>query len=367
MTEQPRSTIPVAIPQYRKEIRQETLKTVAKMLSDFYRSNQKPITPQELKEKTFTQVKEMDYVAGSKATSENEYKQIMHNLLLQFQQKLSQHSQQQEEQMDPLMMATIMINSLPELRSFMEQTEFIGPHDLSLLRQLIQFIESIPVTQFGPQIAQSDQIQTVKLYYERLFFPIKQTIRKQTAANAANNGMNAQNSSSSTTSLMMSPQYSPMPLSLPPTTASSIAGTMQNNSGSLNQQTLSISSNMHNIDQHRMPSPMQLQQQQSHVPHQTRSPQQKLSNSPASRSNSRNSQQQLTASQSASHNNVNEMSPQRKTSNQTQPQSQIPQSQLQQNLPQGRALSGEQLIKQLFVNIRTDCAVFYSTPHPPHF
>jgi hypothetical protein len=33
----------------------------------------------------------------------------------------------------------------------------------------------------------------------------------------------------------------------------------------------------------------------------------------------------------------------------------------------GSKVERELQIRKLFVSVRADCAVFYSTPHPPHF
>jgi hypothetical protein len=35
--------------------------------------------------------------------------------------------------------------------------------------------------------------------------------------------------------------------------------------------------------------------------------------------------------------------------------------------PEHGAATPEAQLRQLFTYVRTDCAVFYSTPHPPHF
>ena len=156
-------------PLYRREIRQDALKKVARLLSDYYQSINEDIHPNELKTEILNKVKEFDKIAGQEARDEKDYSAMMTNQINMFQDSLLNKRREISSGTDPLMMATVMINYLPKLQDFAEHTVFLK-NDEKIIQQLIQFIKSIPSNNYGVHINKSDQIDAVKQYYEKIIY-----------------------------------------------------------------------------------------------------------------------------------------------------------------------------------------------------
>jgi hypothetical protein len=226
----------------------------------------------------------MDRVCWGENLSESEYRKRMENEVTRFVQACHAHSvpaptSGTPEPTDASRMAQIMIGYLPHLSTFRQETDFIGPHDLNLLEQLITFITNL---QHAPSLTQPNIAGQIPVYYQRLFLPIKEQIEKQTTPSRAPAGAGVPMSNSMQT---MVPPTPPPPPQKP----------------------------------QRLPAPAPVQ----HPPPPPPTPPPPLPPSPQA----------------------------------------APPVQQQQTTQ----LEREAQLRKLFVSVRTDCAVFYSTPHPPHF
>ena len=414
--------------QIQQDIRKNALKKVARLLNDYYQSIQQAVTQEDLKKETFSIVKEMDQIATKEARDEADYNAIMNNQYNIYKQHLT-NKRKEITATDPVMMATVMINSLQKLQDFMDHTEF-QPHDFQLIQQLIQFIKSIPSDNFGVHISQADQIEAIKVYYEKLFIPIQKTIENQqqqfsnpmmqAQQNANQNQMAANQQQQMMQQMiqqgmqppvqqpmqqpmqqlmqqqqqMQHPQITPsmsqqipspnqdintIPRQMPvpnPQNPMSNALQPQPSQGQKHpglsvpmqpqvqaqQSSQQMQQQIQQIQIQQQPSAQQLQQVQQHQ--NPRSPQQKTRTPHPMTATSPQMMQQVQQQQQQMHGMnmpVNQMQP---------PQPIQPQAPPSQHPMQGRQqapVDNSEIIKQLFQNVRGDCAVFYSTPHPPHF
>ena len=363
-----------------EKIRKNAMIRVCNLLYNYYTSINKQVNQSDLKNETVGIVKKMDQTAKENAHNESDYNACMSNLCNKFEHELIE---KQKEVPDPVMMATVMINFLPKLQDFMDHAD-LQPHDVDYIQRLIQFIKSIPSDNFGVHINYADQIEAVKIYYEKLFIPLKKTIENQQITNQGQNISNQQQQQQQMQQLiqqqqqqqqMQRPQISqsmsqqmPSPIqgmnSIPrqmpaPTPKNSMSNALQPQPSQGQKQPRSSVP---------LQQQQQIQQQQSLQQIQRiqnpRSPQQRARN----RQVAAVSPQMMQQAQQQQQPQMNGMSMQVDPMQSPQPilpQAQPPQHQMQERQPNPREKS--ELIKQLFQSVRNDCAVFYSTPHPPHF
>jgi hypothetical protein len=280
----------------------------------------------------------MDKACWEENLTDNDYKYRMQNQIEYFQSNIETIMKQRMYQPPPppampsnsedaLAMAARMIQALDDLRQFREQTDFVGRDDLALLQQLITFIETLPLAPGGiVAITQPKQLETVTLYYNRLFLPIQQTIMKHKGFHPGPGG-----------SQPPAPleEAVPPPLQMPATPAvipRQPPVTFQPSSGT------AVGHPMHAVQAAYTPPPSQPRQQ-----------------APAAASSGRSVRgPRMSAAHAQPVAQVPGPAP-------TPPPTAAPQQ------TRSAQQTPEEFLRQLFTNVRTDCAVFYSTPHPPHF
>lgn len=411
MSEQRNKPPQAQVPQFRKDIRQKALRNIAKLLSDYYQQIKQEINQDELKNETFEIVKKMDQVSSQSTTgtlNEQEYTSKMSNQFKMYQQHFISK-----------MMATIMINNLKKIQEFTKNNyaEFL-PQDYQLINRLIQFIESIPSDKNGALITNPDQSKFVKQYYDTLFIPIQKKMEDQ--MNQSSQGQLTPNPSQQQ---MMQAQGMPtIPSQMQQMQRLQITPSMSQQIPTQNQQDLSSIPRQMPVPTipEGMAGPMQIQQpnQDQQIPGQPfqMQPQAQAQQSQAQLQQMQQMQQQMQQQiqQQQSVQNLQQIQQQQSVQNLQQQNPRSPQQkprsprsmsttppqmmqqkqqqmqgmnlpvnamqqpqQLQQPNPQPQQMpgrpqmpnsaSGTDLIKQLFQSVRADCAVFYSTPHPPHF
>lgn len=275
-----------AHPAFRRNIKVKTTSHIAEILANYYDQAGIP-NHSDIQIQAAEKAKEIDKQCWNEhgKNGESAYQQCVINKIDQYKHQLMA---QEPASLDTNSMARIMITSLQDLKDFKEHTEFIGPHDLSLLEQLIRFVEEIQHTANNIQ-SSSNQPNLVQLYYTRLFLPIKETILKRNGKIGRQQPSNYQHS-------MASPVYSshqpfpPYHSMVSPSSAHTPVMQSQ-------------------VSTDRTPTP---------VVSQTHSPR---ANTPT---------------------------------NSDQPVKQ-------------RTQTPTDTIRLLFSEVRSDCAVFYATPHTPHF
>ena len=93
------------VQQSRRAIRQQMLMNVARLYSEFYKFLERPITNEELKDKTFKKLNEMDQKAANETDNENDYKQMMNDqrdqLMNQLREELNAYRNHQSQQPNP--------------------------------------------------------------------------------------------------------------------------------------------------------------------------------------------------------------------------------------------------------------------------
>ncbi|KAK8889268.1 hypothetical protein M9Y10_034014 [Tritrichomonas musculus] len=163
---------------FRKDVKQKTLKKVARLLSDYYNLNNIPIEPNALKTQVINKVKEMDQSTNKIAKDDNDYKAIMTNQFRAYQEQLFNKQKEMNTDTNTLKMATTMLEYLPKLTKIPEcmNSQTI---DKKHLNDLIKFIQNIPHNSSGIQITNSDLADQIKLYYTKLFTPFKSQIEYQ--------------------------------------------------------------------------------------------------------------------------------------------------------------------------------------------
>jgi hypothetical protein len=323
---------------FRKTIASYAMKAVIAAMSKYWEAHpERGPPPGDLKTLAMDVVKEMDKRCWDDNMAENDYQLRMQAQIDYYMANIETIVRPQTTRVEPVVpaapihaeecaiMAARMIEAIDDLKQFREHTDFVGQDDFNLLQQLITFIENLPV---GPNglvaITQANQKDTVQLYYDRLFLPIQQTIVKQKASHAAVR--------------VPPPQEPPMQVVAPTTP--------------------SPSSGMASRQQHvgKFPSPASGVAQ---VP--ASQPFQMPSGPPRPAPTTQNGPPPTRLPKGP-----------RTASHPSQIQSQPLQPPVAPAPPpvqpsQQTKQTPEDFLRQLFTNVRTDCAVFYSTPHPPHF
>ena len=288
------------------------------------------------------------------AKSPEEYGAKMKQLFTMFEQKLNPNSSQQQTPADQYAMVQEMKEALPQIKNFKETTEFIGQNDLRLLEQLINFIEKIDLSHHSME-SLSNPKNTIKLYYDRLFIPIHKTIlKKLNQENSQNNKMQQSNSASS---MNQSPavDHSAMAARLSPQPHPQQQQQFMQQPNQPMQQTQGPPLHpLNQVPQHQPPKPsgpplQAINQQQQMKQRGARAPTQTSPIPPQQVMQPPMQQQQMHP-------------PNPPQMQQMRPQAPQPQ-QAQPDTP----LEPKKQIQMLFSQVRSECAVFYATPHPPHF
>ena len=270
-----------------KDFKKKCEEELITALKDYYNKNPNIPTPPNITEIAKTQIKKFHSNCWNDGNDKNDdqYGFCMKNNVQNFIKDFFV-SNAPNQNIDSIEMSLQMSNSLEELKTFKETTQFIGRDDLNLLNQLISFIEKLPK---NPQSFEGNinASQTISLYYTKLFLPIHNTISK-------------------------TPKNPPR---------STISPSMSNSSISPSPE----------IRNQVPPQPIQhhppIQPPPTQLPH-------------------------------------------------TPPPSIIPHQSpnLSQNIPNVHPKNNNnenfdpiKSIQNLFSQVRTECAVFYATPHPPHF
>jgi len=177
---------------------------------------------------------------------------------------------------DPAFMVRKMVDTLPELKSFKENNKFLNQNDVQLIQQLIAYVDKL-ASNPKDQVLNSN-VDTITLYYNKLFIPICNNIEKS--------------------------QKQP-----------------QKNQVSPSSSSMAVSPEPHQIQKPVQPPPNYL------------------------------------------HNSMPQTPPHHISSQPSNPQLGTPSP--MPKTPEAYDSSKE--IQKLFSQVRTECAVFYATPHPPHF
>ena len=322
----------------KKSIKENFVQQVKKILSQY--SNMS--SPTEIEKKAKQQVKAWDKECGD-AKSPEEYSTKMTKKFSLFEQQAAHQQTAQQQapmQKDPYTMVQEMKDALPRIKHFKETTKFIGQNDLRLLDQLISFIENYSNSSPESLTGSKDPI---KLYYERLFIPIHKTITKKVNNQAAQQpGQMPQ--SSSTNSMNQSPAVDP-------------TGMGQR----VPSQSHLPPGNMHQPPPSQMPTSSQgpplIPVNQMHQHQQKMAPTQ--APMPPTQPPMQIPQPPMQTRARTPPQNT-QMPPQ------MHPPQRIPQSDSQNQMADAIPEPKKQ-IQNLFSQVRSECAVFYATPHPPHF
>ena len=283
-----------------------------------------------------------------------EYSTRMTQKFSKFEQDYRQKQQMQQQnqanaaspQKDPYWMVMEMKEALPQIRNFKETTTFIGQNDMKLLDQLINFINNFANQPRENLIKEKDSI---KLYYDRLFGPIHKTIKKKLAeqsgqqqSNMAHTSPPAQMNQSPPVDHNQMGSRVPSQSHLPPSQVQ-----QQNSASQMQSQTQGPPLRPAQMQQQYQ---QKMQQMSPQPPMQTRAQRQPPNQtSPVQSQMPPSSQQQQMMHQPM----------------QRMPQ-QMQQQQQQQQAPD-TPMDPIRQIQMLFTQVRSECAVFYATPHPPHF
>ena len=246
-------------------------------------------------------------------------------------------------------MVAEMQNALGDIQHFKDTTQFIGQNDLMLLTQLISFINSCK--QKDPMTIRTDQKtkDQIQLYYERLFIPIHKTIMKKNASVQSpppSSSMSSMNQSPAPVNEhggvmpripsqpdMQTPPQGPPPPPLVPIGATKIMPPPSTQPG-MSQ----IPPSIQPIGRGSRQTPMQMPP----MP---------------------NSQPPLNPMVPPSM----VMQPQVPPPGVQAPIAPPPAPEPAPPVPQPTQQDTKKIIQGLFGQVRTECAVFYATPHPPHF
>ncbi|EAY11089.1 hypothetical protein TVAG_045130 [Trichomonas vaginalis G3] len=291
---------------------------------------------------------------------------------------------QPQQQKDVIEMAREMTLALPEIKHFKDTTSSIGTNDRNLLDQLIKFIESI--MNYEPRIIIQEEKQlNVGLYYERLFIPIHKTITKKSgfqhhqAQQQQQQTQQHMQQSNSTSSMMQSPAASNSGNMSRISSSHNLPVSQPNNMQQLQQQQANYRQQSQQIQ-----TPQQPMQQMAMTPQQVQPPpvqQQPPPPPPPPTPPSLPPTRQQIAQQKAAQQQAAQLAQQQQQQQQVQQQQQIQpppqvspqpvQQPVMQPPPQPAApkpiMDTKRQIITLFSQVRTECAVFYATPHPPHF
>lgn len=247
---------------------------------------------------------------------------------------------------DPLEMVAEMKNALNDIHNFRETTQFIGQNDLMLLNQLIGFINTCKQKDQNTIANDQRTKDQIQLYYERLFIPIHKTIMKK------NGSVQSPPPSSSMSSMNQSPvpvnEHTGMMPRIPsqPHMQTPTQGPPQPPLVPIGQPKIMPPPPSSQGGMSQMQPPLQ------QIGRGGRQPQMPMPPIP----NSQPPMNQMVQPSMV-------MQPQVPAPMAQPP----PQPDPMPPVPQPTQQDAKKIIQGLFGQVRTECAVFYATPHPPHF
>ena len=272
-------------------------------------------------------------------------------------------------------MVKLMLEKLPEIKAFYQQTNFSGENDERFTQRLIAFIENIPKDGNIPY-QMKDKVQ---IYYDRLFLPVQNTIMNQSQQSqssvvstpSTNPKDPPQPPQTIQTPQIVNPKQmntsSPFSNSLPPHHMSSNPNFLSQNQNLITpDQNLLYSNQSQNlISPNANPNMMATN---SNAAMMAQKPPFYLPNQMGYMQNMQNMQNmQMTSMKKQTLKHSKQMNKLQSKGNSSL------QINSNSNQPMGKDNSTNdsdlirQKVSELFSNVKSDCSVFYSTPHPPHF